>query len=166
MFDFSILRNYVVIMFLIVIFLLFFGNINFLIFMPPSATGKGISKFNRAWLISINGIGDLVGRLSVGVVGDLNIIPRYKILSVTSGLCGISILCYSFTSTFWVMCVCVSLYGFFTGCYIANNTPTLIDLVGIELMAKVLALTMFISGLGVTIGQTVLGRLHVDRCFD
>ena len=158
--DFSVLNNYVVILFVMVSFLAFFGHFNFILFMPLSAASKGVTKYERAYLVSITGVCDLCGRILVGVAGDSNRIPRYKLMAVAVFVTGVNIFIFTFADRFWWMGIHVGLYGFFGGCYVAINGPVLIDLVGLKNMPKVLGVVLFIQGLGAAFGQPALGKLN------
>ncbi|XP_045199768.2 monocarboxylate transporter 7-like [Mercenaria mercenaria] len=158
--DFSVLRSFVVILFILVSFLLFFGHFNFILFMPPTAGSRGVSKYDTAYLVSITGICDLFGRVLVGVAGDLQFIARYKLMGLATLLCGFSIFGFNLAQEYWLMAVFVGCYGFLGGCYVSINAPVLIDLVGLKLMPKVLGLVVFIQGLGAAVGQPVLGAIR------
>ena len=60
--DFRVCKDPVVIVFVMAGFLLFFGYCNFVMFMPATAEAEGITKSRTAWLVSINGLTDLVGK--------------------------------------------------------------------------------------------------------
>ncbi|KAH3804544.1 monocarboxylate transporter 12-like [Dreissena polymorpha] len=158
--DFSVLNNFVVDMFVVVSFLIFFGHFNFVLFMPATATVRGYSKYDRAFLVSISGICDLVGRILVGVAGDLHFCARYKILATASLLFSLVIFGFAFATQYWLMGILVGLYGFLGGCYVAINAPVLIDLVGLAAMPKVLGVVLFIQGLGAAFGQPLLGAIR------
>ena len=155
--DFSVLRNYVVLLFVMVSFLCFFGHFNFILFMPLSASLKGVTKYEKAYLVSITGICDLCGRILIGFLGDSNIIPRYRLMALSCLVVGINIFLFTFANVFWWMAIHVGIYGFFGGCYVAINAPVLIDLVGMKHMPKVLGVVLFIQGLGAALGQPALG---------
>ena len=156
--DISVLKNYIVILFVCVSFLAFFGHFNFILFMPPSAFLKGATDYQKAYLVSITGICDLVGRILIGLIGDMNVIARYKLYALAVLITGINIFLFTFANTFWWMAIHVGLYGFFGGCYVSINGPVLIDLVGLKQMPKVLGVVLFIQGLGAAFGQPALGK--------
>ncbi|KAL3847658.1 hypothetical protein ACJMK2_018559 [Sinanodonta woodiana] len=160
--SFKVLKNYVVVFFTLVSFLLFFGHFNFILFLPLSAESNGIHRYWRALLISIAGICDLIGRILVGILGDSNKLARYKILAVCTGISGINILMYEIATVYWWKAMHVGIYGFFGGAYVAILTPVLIDFVGLMLMPPVLSVVLFIQGFGAAIGQPVLGKIHDD----
>ena len=159
--DFSVLKSYIVILLTVCSFLLFFGQFNFILFMPSTAESKGYSKYDKAYLVSISGICDLVGRILVGVAGDLHLVARYKILATVSFINGFAILGFGFSTDYWTLALFVGLYGFLGGCYVAINAPVVIDMVGIAALPKVLGVVLLIQGLGAAIGQPILGKAYM-----
>ncbi|XP_071163942.1 monocarboxylate transporter 12-like [Mytilus edulis] len=158
-FHFSVLKMPAVVFYTIFSFLVFFGYFNFIIFMPLDADSRGFKNFHKAWLVSCAGIGDLIGRVVVGIVGDLRIIERYKIIGATCIFCGINIFIFNFATVFWWCAIHTTLYGFFGGAYIALTSIVLIDMVGIEIMPKAIGVILLIQGLGAAIGQPVEGAI-------
>ncbi|XP_061185187.1 monocarboxylate transporter 12-like [Saccostrea echinata] len=160
-FHFSVLALPVVVFFTVFSFLVFIGYFNFVLFLPTDALERGITRYEKAALVSYSGAGDLLGRILVGVIGDLTIIKRYKILATCSILCGVNILLFEIAGQiYWWMSIHASLYGFFGGCYVAINVIVLIDLVGLELMPKALGVVLLIQGLGAAIGQPIEGKIR------
>ncbi|KAJ8310629.1 hypothetical protein KUTeg_012494 [Tegillarca granosa] len=157
-FNFSVLKMPVVIFYVIVSFFLFFGYFNFIIFLPPDVLSRGISKYEKALLVSFAGIGDLFGRIGIGILGDLNVVKRYKIMAIVCLLCGLDMLIFTFTNTYWLMSLLAVLYGIFGGGYVAINAIVLIDLVGLQIMPNALGVVLLIQGLGAAIGQPILGK--------
>ncbi|XP_052057914.1 monocarboxylate transporter 12-B-like isoform X1 [Mytilus californianus] len=158
-FHFSVLKMPEVVFYTIFSFLVFFGYFNFIIFMPLDAASRGFESFQKAWLVSCAGIGDLIGRIVVGIVGDLRIIERYKIIGATCIFCGINILIFNFATVFWWCAIHTTLYGFFGGAYVALTSIVLIDMVGLEIMPKAIGVILLIQGLGAAIGQPVEGAI-------
>ncbi|VDI49557.1 MFS transporter, MCP family, solute carrier family 16 (monocarboxylic acid transporters), member 7 [Mytilus galloprovincialis] len=153
-FHFSVLKMPEVVFYTIFSFLVFFGYFNFIILMPLDAASKGFASYEKAWLVSCAGIGDLLGRVVIGIVGDLRIIERYKIIGATCICCGINILIFNFATVFWWCAIHTTLYGFFGGAYVALNSIVLIDMVGLEIMPKAIGVILLIQGLGAIKGAS------------
>ena len=154
----EVLKIPVVIFFTFVSFFVFFGYFNFIIFMPGDLVTQGIVDYEKALLLSVAGIGDLIGRITIGIVGNLNFIKRYKILGFCCVACGCQIVIFGFATTYWWKAIHVGLYGFLGGGYVAINAIVVIDFVGLKLMPKALGMVLFIQGLGAAIGQPVEGK--------
>ncbi|OWF40072.1 monocarboxylate transporter 5-like [Mizuhopecten yessoensis] len=150
----------IVVIYTLVSFFLFFGYFNFIIFLPLDAASKEIDKHSKTWLVSISGIGDLLGRIFIGVLGDLNVCKRYKIMSVMCIICGTNIILYGIADTYWWMALHVAVYGFSGGAYVAINAVVLIDLVGLEVMPRALGLILLIQGFGAAVGQPFEGYIR------
>ncbi|XP_062575751.1 monocarboxylate transporter 12-like [Saccostrea cucullata] len=160
-FHFGVLALPVVVFFTVFSFLVFVGYFNFVLFLPIDAMERGITHYEKAALVSYTGAGDLLGRILVGVMGDLTVIKRYKILATCSILCGVNIILFEIAgSVYWWMSLHASLYGFFGGCFVAINSIVLIDMVGLEMMPKALGVVLLIQGLGAAIGQPIEGKIQ------
>ena len=153
----KVLKIPVVIFYTFVSFFIFFGYFNFILFMPDDIVSQGIVDYDKALLVSVAGIGDLIGRISIGIMGNLNLVKRYKILAFCCVTCGCQIVIFSFTTTYWWKAIHVGFYGFLGGGYVAINAIVVIDFVGLKLMPKALGMVLFIQGLGAAIGQPVEG---------
>ena len=158
MFDFSVMKSYVAVFILITNFLSFFGYFNFVLFLPAIVLSKGITKYDKALLVSACGIGDLIGRLSTGSIADFRFITRYKLQAAGILLVGINVGCFIFANTFAWMMVHSALYGFFGGVYVSLAAVVIIDFVGLKHMPRLLAVVMLIQGVGAAIGQPLLGE--------
>lgn len=159
--DFTVLKSYIVMLLVLACFLLFVGHFNFILFMPPTAASRGVTSYDKAYLISITGICDLCGRLLIGVVGDMQFIDRYKLFAVSSFFCGIAIFGFSMARAYWFMAVCVGFYGFLGGCYVAITAPVIVDMVGMKSMPRVYGVVLFIQGLGAAFGQPLMGKSQI-----
>ncbi|XP_064615498.1 monocarboxylate transporter 12-like [Liolophura sinensis] len=158
--DFSVLKNRKCLLYSFVMFFMFFGYFNFIIFLPSIAFTRGIVEYQKAALVSVGGVSDLVARILCGFVSDLNIVQRYKIMSVCSVLVGVNILLFAWSQTFWQMAVQSGAYGFFGGGYIMLVPLVLIDFVGLDLLPRALAPVLFLQGSGAAVGQVFLGWIR------
>ncbi|GFN73961.1 hypothetical protein PoB_000046700 [Plakobranchus ocellatus] len=158
-FDFRLLRSYVTTFYTVSCFLCFFGYFNHILFLPGVLVDKGITKYDKALLISMCGAGDLISRISTGFFADLNIIPRYRISATACLLCGINIILTLPANTFGWLAVHCCLYGFFGGSYVSLLSVVLVDMVGLAMMSKNLAVILLIQGIGAAVGQIFMGSL-------
>ncbi|XP_069104318.1 monocarboxylate transporter 12-like [Argopecten irradians] len=159
-FHWTVFKMPVVIMYTVVMFVTFYGYFSFVIFMPADAVSRGVSKFEKTWLVSFSGIGDFLGRVLIGLIGDLGIMKRYKMMSLVCALCGVNIILFDFATSFWWMGTHVFLYGVFGGAYVAINAVVLIDLVGLETLPKALSTVLLFQGAGAAVGQPIEGVIR------
>ena len=96
--------------------------------------------------------------MSTGFFADLNLVPRYRISATASILCGLNIAltlpAYGFE---WLAVHCF-LYGYFGGAYVSLLSVVLVDMVGLALMSKNLAVILLIQGIGSSLLQIFLGK--------
>ena len=156
--DISVLKSYTVAAFVLVDCLVFCGSFNFALFMPSAAFSRGIDKYQKAWLVSISGLCDIIGRLTMGAISDLKIVKKYQIMALAAFFCGIAVFCFSFGEQFWTLGIFSALFGFCNGGNVALLVPTVVELFGSTELARILAILMFFHGLGVTVGQPTQGN--------
>ncbi|CAL1543604.1 unnamed protein product, partial [Lymnaea stagnalis] len=160
LFDFSVLRSYLTLHFSLVSFLCFFGFFNFILFLPAIIAQKGIEGYDKAMLLSICGVGDLIARIGTGIFADLNLIARYKIKAMACLLSGVDIFIFLFADSFPWLGFYSFLFGFLGGSYVCLMSVVIVDFVGLALMSKNLAVILLIQGVGASIGQIFLGWIR------
>ena len=163
MFDFSVMKSYVAVFIAVFSFLSFFGYFNFVLFLPATVMARGIDKYDKAILVSVCGIGDLLGRLTTAAIGDRNFITRYKLQAMGTFACGINIGGFLLARSFGWMISHAALYGFFGGIYVSLAAVVIIDFVGLTKMPKLLAVVMLIQGVGASVGQPLLGKKNKNQ---
>lgn len=158
-FDFTVMRSYIAVFLLVTCFLCFFGYFNFVLFLPAHVLTRGITKYNKAILVSLCGIGDLIGRLAMGILGDRNLIARYKMAAAGSLVVSVNIAGLVLADSFWWMAVHCTVYGIAGGIYVSLLAVVVVDFVGLKNMARLLAIIMLLQGVGASLGQPLLGAV-------
>ncbi|XP_025078864.1 monocarboxylate transporter 12-like isoform X2 [Pomacea canaliculata] len=151
--DFAVMKSYVSVFITVISFLCFFGYFNFILFLPSHVLSQGITKYEKAILISMCGAGDLVGRVTMALIGDHNFLARYKMKAIGVIAAGVSMGSLVSANNFWWFAVPCGLYGFFGGIYVSLVAVVLIDMVGVEKMPRLLAMVILIQGFGSAVGQ-------------
>lgn len=85
-------------------------------FIPDRAQSYGISRGKSAFLISITGISNTIGRLLFGAINDLEWVrpQRVYLYMASFMICGIATAASS-VSTFIAQCAYAAAFGFFLG---------------------------------------------------
>lgn len=156
--DFSAMKNFKSIFIIFVNFLSFFGYFNFILFLPSHVISRGVTNYEKATLVSLCGLGDFLGRLSMAILGDCNLIARYKLKAFGLVTLSLNIGGMIFANHFAWMAVHCTLYGVFGGIYVSLLAVVLIDFVGMEKMPRLLGVVLLIQGLGISLGQPLLGE--------
>ncbi|KAL8597470.1 hypothetical protein ACOMHN_047697 [Nucella lapillus] len=157
MFDFSVMKSYVAVFITVTNFLSFFGYFNFVLFLPAAVMARGVEKYEKAILVSVTGIGDLLGRLTMAMIGDRDFLPRYQMQAFGIFAVSVNIAILIWADTYWWMVVHCALYGYFGGIYVSLTAVVIIDFVGVQHLPRLLAVVLLIQGIGASIGQPLLG---------
>lgn len=157
--DFSILKNVVCLHYTVVITLFFFGYFNIILFIPSFALARDIPDYSVVLLISICGLADLVGRIGIGFLADLNWIQRYKLMACMMLVSGVNLLLLPWGHWYWLLLLHSGIYGVCGGSCIALLSVVLIDFMGLDLVSRTLGVLMFFMGIASAIGQPILGEL-------
>ena len=157
LFDWSLFRNW---LFIIYVVGLSFGNagyVNLCMFLPPYAIDNGITKQWAAILLSITGISDLIGRLVSGWIADFEFIKRSNMIAVTLILTGISAILLPISPTFpWLVAYSITL-GAIGGMYVSLMAVVAVDLLGISRLASAFGMATMCFGLALIPVPVALG---------
>ena len=89
LFDFSLLKNPVFLVFMLIAFLAYAGTMSTVILIAPYSKDIGIPSDKIGILLSIVGCFDLIGRVTLAIISDKNFVKRITILCVAVGSVGI-----------------------------------------------------------------------------
>ncbi|KAL5013010.1 hypothetical protein ScPMuIL_011561 [Solemya velum] len=160
-FEFSLLKNIRFLLFCISILLFTIAFITAYVFIPPLAKSRNISELDAAYLISIAGICDCVGRFVLSTFFDLKSIrPHrelcYLVVLLSGGM--VSFLFPSMTS-YQGFAVLSGLFGFMTGGYISQKSIITVDILGPKKLASSFGLVLLFQGFGTLLGPPIAGVL-------
>lgn len=157
LFDLSLLKNLPFLYFTLAVLLDFMGFFNVIFFIPSHAIARKYTRYQAAFLVSINGILDLVGRVGCGWFADLRLVKRYKILTAVMMVSGLNCILLPFATQYWLLGISCGVYGATSGAFLPLLPVMTVDLFGLELLPKALAILLFLMGAVVGIGQPLLG---------
>ncbi|GFO09249.1 monocarboxylate transporter [Plakobranchus ocellatus] len=146
-------------------FMFIFSNIltNLSFFMPnlymvDRALDEGLSKEMAATLVSINGAGNVFGRLFFGYLADKKIMQRISWYIFVLGVCGVAT-CFSplCGGSVVLHAIYAFTFGCFIGAYVTLAPVVTVDLVGVELVGQAYGLALFFMGAAGLIGSPLGG---------
>ncbi|XP_064638129.1 monocarboxylate transporter 12-B-like [Lineus longissimus] len=155
--DLSLLKNPLFVMFAISNLFTSIGFNAPYIYLPDQAHLLGIPEQKGAFLISVIGIANTVGRILFGFLSDRIGHWRLHLYNTALLLCGIctalSPLCLSYP---WLAAYAAS-YGLFVGTYVTLTAILLVDLLGLEHLVNSFGLLLLFQGAATLIGPPMLG---------
>nr|KAG5700448.1 hypothetical protein BaRGS_010361 [Batillaria attramentaria] len=118
MLDFTILKNKAYVMILVGNIFAMLGFYVPFVFIPERATSLGIDEGRAAFLLSIIGITNTVGRVMTGVLANLNKIDSLVINNVAMLVCGLATFLCPFCDNYYLLCVVAAVFGLCVGAII------------------------------------------------
>ncbi|ESO11891.1 hypothetical protein HELRODRAFT_185246 [Helobdella robusta] len=137
------------------------------VYIAERAIYLNISENNAAFLISIIGIANIVGRLLSGTLAN---IPRLNTLlmhNVAVTLAGVMCLLNTFFTSFATICIFAVVFGFCVATWISVTPPILCNLLGLEKLTNAFGVLVMIRGIATLIGTPMAGFVYdVSQDFD
>ncbi|KAL3886819.1 hypothetical protein ACJMK2_026787 [Sinanodonta woodiana] len=159
MLDVSLLTN-------IGFMLLCFGNILAMlgfyvpyVYLVDKAELHGIDKTKAAFLLSVIGITNIIGRLLAGALADYFKGASLIINNVAMAIAGVAILLTPFCVSYESMCVVASVFGLCTAAYISLTSIIICDLMGLEKLTNAFGLLSMARGIAGIVGPPLAGAV-------
>ena len=161
MFDLSILRIPVFILFVISNFVLYFWYDLPYVFLVDYVVEFGIhDEIHAAYLISIVGIVNTIGQVLYGFVGDrnVNLIALYCVSII---LCGFSVLVMPLFKNYIALCIASGMFGLFISANYSLTTVILVQFVGMDKLTNAYGVIMMMQGIANILGPPFAGERYV-----
>ncbi|CAK1550128.1 unnamed protein product [Leptosia nina] len=158
MLDVSLLIDPVFILFSISNFLTSIGFYIPYVYTVPMSKNLGIE--NPAYLISIIGASNLVGRIILGYISDKPWVNRLLAYNVCLTIAGISTAAAMLCWEFWGLAMYATAFGFTIGAYVGLTSVVLVDLLGLEKLTNAFGLLLLFQGVASLIGPPFAGWLY------
>ncbi|XP_004930921.1 monocarboxylate transporter 12 [Bombyx mandarina] len=158
MLDFSLLVDPIFILFAISNFLTSIGFYIPYVYTVPMSKSMGIE--NPAFLISIIGASNLIGRIILGFISDKPWVNRLMAYNLSLTIAGISTAMAMICWEFWGLALYATVFGFTIGAYVGLTSVVLVDLLGLEKLTNAFGLLLLFQGVASLIGPPLAGRLY------
>ncbi|XP_052069045.1 monocarboxylate transporter 12-like [Mytilus californianus] len=157
--DYTLLTNQRFICFCMSVMLATLGHSPASIMLPALAMQFNIRSKEAAFLLSITGIADIVGRITFGVLCDVKLFKknRQTLYVFAIFISGVANMCCGFASEYWHFVIYSCIFGLFAGSYNVLTPVILVDLLGVENLASSCGLALLFQGLGFLVGPPMAG---------
>ncbi|KAK6962624.1 monocarboxylate transporter 5 [Biomphalaria glabrata] len=158
MLSLSLLKNPVFLMFGISNFFTSIGfNMPF-IFLPDRAHLDGIDQERAAYLLSVIGIANTLGRIIFGFLSDRPWVNRLMLYNTALTICGgATALSPVVGGNYELLVVYAAVFGLFIGVYVSLTSVVLVDLLGLEYLTNAFGLLLLFQGAATFIGPPIAG---------
>ncbi|XP_035211198.1 monocarboxylate transporter 12-like isoform X2 [Stegodyphus dumicola] len=160
MLDFSLLKNRV---FLMICISNIIGMIGFYVpyvYITDSSTMKGVSPEKAAFLLSVIGITNTLGRLLFGWFADRPGVSALLVNNISILLTGICIFCLPFCNNYTAIVVDCVLFGLFVSAYICLTSIILVELLGLDKLTNAFGLLSLFRGGSCMLGAPIAGSIY------
>jgi len=138
-------------------FLVWYITQSVMVHTAAHAIDTGLTTTRAAGIVSIIGAASIVGRLSIGALGDRITVRRA--VAICFGILLAAIIWLQFASSPWMLYPFAVVYGFAHGGAFAVTSPLMAEMFGIKAHASNLGMLFFIGQIGGAIGPIVTGRI-------
>ncbi|KAK7105455.1 monocarboxylate transporter 14-like [Littorina saxatilis] len=159
MLDFTILKNKAYVFILIGNVFAMLGFYVPFVFMPEKAMALGIAENKAAFLLSIIGITNTVGRVFTGVLANLNKIDSLLINNIAMLVCGIATFVTPFCENYYLLCFIAAIFGLCVAAYISLSSILLCEMLGIEQLTNAFGFLTLARGVSSCAGSPLAGAI-------
>lgn len=158
--DLTLLKNSRFLTFCIGICFLSLAFNSVLIFIPPLAKDLGLTRLQGAYILSISGLFDILGRLGSGVILNLKKIKPFRMIIYNTAMFLLGILSFTLplSSSFIELSIIGAFYGLLTGIYTSQKSVILADILGSESLNSSFGILICFQGIGTLLGPPFTGK--------
>jgi MFS family permease len=126
-----------------------------MVHLGPYAQDLGYSAAQGVTLVSLIGLGSLLGRFTIGGLADrLGRMP--SLMAMYAGL-GVMLVVWWLASAWWLLAVFALLFGAFYGGYVALMPTIVMDLYGARAVSGIIGCLYTGAGVGTLVGPWLAG---------
>jgi MFS family permease len=129
-----------------------------MVHLASYAQDAGYSEAQGVALVSLIGLGSLLGRFTIGGVADrLGRVPSFAVMYV--GL-GAMLIVWWLTTSYWLLVAFALLFGAFYGGFVALAPTLIMDLYGPRAVSAIIGLLYTAPGVGTLVGPPLAGAAY------
>lgn len=126
-----------------------------MVHLGPYAQDAGYSEAQGVTLVSLIGLGSLVGRFTVGGIADR--LGRMPSLAMMYAGLGVMLVLWWSTTAWWLLAIFALVFGICYGAYVALVPTIVMDLYGARAVSGIIGTLYTGAGLGTLIGPWLAG---------
>ncbi|XP_061169913.1 monocarboxylate transporter 14-like [Saccostrea echinata] len=160
MLDFSILKN---VSFVLICVGNLFAMVGFYVpftYLVDHALEQNVSKTDAAFLLSVIGITNTVGRILSGVLADLTKVDALIINNVALVISAVLLFLEPLCTTYPLLILFAALYGLCVSAYISLTSIIICDIIGLEKLTNAFGMLTLARGTSSIYGPPLAGALR------
>ncbi|XP_074652260.1 monocarboxylate transporter 12-like isoform X4 [Tubulanus polymorphus] len=128
-------------------------------YLVDFARFKGIGSYEAAFLLSIIGIMNLIGRIAFGWLTDFPRVDSVIMYTIGLVLAAVSNIAIPFCSSYAAFAACAALFGLAMSAYVSLRSIIVVDLLGLEHLTHGLGLVIMFQGLANMVVPSISGAI-------
>ena len=157
-FDYKLLKTPVFWIYGCSVFFAYCGYPHIFMIVPAHAKQLNVAIKEAAFLVSIIGIFDLIGRIGFGWFSDLNILKKRHGFLLSMAVSGLTCCLIPLANSFIGLAVCCSVIGLFAGSFVALIAVILAETVGVDRLPSAFGLIVFCMGSAFLFAPPIVGE--------
>ncbi|UYV83097.1 hypothetical protein LAZ67_22002212 [Cordylochernes scorpioides] len=134
-------------------------NVPFM-YIPECAGLRGVDKNSAAFLLSVIGITNTLGRVLVGWLADRPGVSALLLNNVSIIICGFLVALVPLCQTYIAFVSLCVLFGLFVSAYICLTSIILVELLGLDKLTNAFGLLSLFRGASCMVGPPLAGKLR------
>ena len=127
------------------------------VYLPNMTFQRGIDNESAAFIISLIGISNTVGRVIIGAFVDLPWVSSLVVTNVSLILSGFCLFAFPFCTTYGAFIVVALLLGLFVSAFISLTSIVLVDLLGLDSLTSSFGMLVLWRGIASILGPPLAG---------
>lgn len=160
MLDFSLLKDVIFVLFVVSNICTSIGFNMPYIYLPACAQEAGIDENSSAFLVSVIGITNTIGRIVFGWLADRPWVNRLMLYNTALVICGVATALSPLNNSLSYLQGYAAVFGAFIGVYVGLTSVVLVDLLGIDKLTNAFGLLLMFQGVATLIGPPIAGWLY------
>ncbi|CAG5134292.1 unnamed protein product [Candidula unifasciata] len=158
-FDISLLKSPTFLIYGASCFLCMFGFFVPFIYIPTHAIDLGLDSTSAAFLISIIGITNTVGRVAVGFVSDQTWADCLLINNVALICGGVATLFVPYYTYYYLLAIYAAIFGSAIAVFVSLRSIIMVELMGLEKLTTAFGFVIMCQGMSSLLGPPVAGAI-------
>ena len=127
-------------------------------YLPGLAESKGIPTTTASFLISIIGLCNTIARIVTGALADLPCVNALVVTTIALGFGGVSCFLMVLCESYWSFVLVSIMFGVSLAAWCAVTAPSLVDILGLDLLTYAFGTLTFVRGCAALIGRQEEGQ--------
>ncbi|GAB6027761.1 hypothetical protein CHUAL_001998 [Chamberlinius hualienensis] len=161
MLDFSLLKSATFVVLCIASFITMAGFFIPFVYLADYAINVEVSKEDAAFLFSVIGIANTVGRVFSGWVSDRPNVNALFITNVALTTGGLATAFVPFLRSYHLLLVYSAVFGLAIACFASLRSIILVELLGLEKLTNAFGLLLLFQGIASMIGSPMAGKFEM-----